>query len=298
MESVTVKVEPGIETKIKQENETLGLYIVKNIKQELTKIEARPSYAAQTDQAKVQIVKREPNTEFSISKDEKPRITNVVVPYQVPVIKEEAHCVKIESQEYGLQACEKETLDKNRPEKNKTPSVKVRNPEIQPKKKVKYSCDLCSRRCFSLKGHKKTMHNIVEPNFDKKPRKKKPKKGLDIVCRVCSNKFSSIGTLKSHFKRKHRASAQETTKQPDSEKKNEVCVCDECNQYFSTKEMLKQHQKEIHNPFECEFCAGRFPSLKSYRRHQDRNHDVYILHYSPGPAKKSRKITPKTNESM
>ena len=298
MESVKVKVEPGIETKRKQGNETLRLNrnIVKNIKQELTEIEARPSYAAQTDQAKVQIVKREPNTEFSISKDEKPRITNVIVPYQVPVIKEEAHCVKIESQEYGLQACKKETLDKNQPEKNKTPSVKVRNPEMRLKKKVKYSCDLCSRRCFSLKEHKKAMHNIVEPDFVEKPKKENLREGLEILCRVCNKKFSSKSTRKNHFRRKHRASAQKTTKQ--SEKKNEICVCDECNQYFSTKESLKQHQKEIHNPFECEFCACRFPSLKSYHKHQDRHHDVYILHYSPGPAKKSRKTTPKTNESM
>lgn len=114
--------------------------------------------------------------------------------------------------------------------------------ECQPR----FACDFCNQ----LFNRKKEIHQHIQTKHIKHQK---------IICEICGNNFSSIGSVNAHMKRKH----GEGKTAPVFEE------CPECGKRL-LKSNLKPHIEDVHKrtePYICSQCGKTFTTRKNFMRH-------------------------------
>ena len=129
------------------------------------------------------------------------------------------------------------------------------------KKRIKFSCEMCSEvftLTRKLKDHMKTVHDFHG--------KVKP-----FVCDVCKKAFSFRVSLEKHSKNHLGTSNGQAFKKVI--KKRIKFSCEMCSEVFTLTRKLKDHMKTVHDfhgkvkPFVCDVCKKAFSFKASYRKH-------------------------------
>ncbi len=123
----------------------------------------------------------------------------------------------------------------------------VAHMKIHQEKAVPAKCEICHRMYGSqrkLKRHVETMHGNRNT----------------FNCKICGLKFTAIGTLSGHMKRKHY-------------KKELTFKCTMCPKVYTNIGPLKHHIKTVHNDgkpdssYQCSQCSASFISKHLLQRH-------------------------------
>ncbi|XP_059481596.1 zinc finger protein 808-like [Neocloeon triangulifer] len=124
-----------------------------------------------------------------------------------------------------------------------------------------YYCDLCPKVFNSLSPLKYHIHK--QHIFNVKRLRALKYLNLGIKCTICTDYFSSSGSLSSHMKNVHNPHYQSLT-------------CAHCSRQLSNKTSMGKHLAVVHKVIEtrysCEKCPRKFYTASNLKRHFDAAH--------------------------
>ncbi|XP_055682160.1 zinc finger protein weckle-like [Lutzomyia longipalpis] len=157
----------------------------------------------------------------------------------------------------------------------------------------------------NLKESSNDESEIQLPEWPEK-KKKRGRKPLEKVCKICAKTFTRFDSLKNHLMIVHRQSEMpyvcskcpkrfvkvsslkmhERSHLPDDERLTSVCPL--CDKKFSTKGSVKVHLKSVHTNekfFICEDCGKSFKTKTALNEHRIVHSNEYPFHCSYCPKK-------------
>ena len=148
------------------------------------------------------------------------------------------------------------------------------------------SCQYCEQKFstkFAAKRHENRLHKVEKSAgyLLKQDMAQTTNLITDHICKVCSPpiKFRNKFCLDRHMGRRHNNRCDQikigsylrmiSNEEVLSQASKKV-ECPVCKEQFSCKQYFDDHRSSVHNiseAFECNFCAKRFPNIKTKRRH-------------------------------